>query len=76
MIVDYLTFTFVKEHEDKLADLVKKIDPGAVAVETKSGYAEYWSLWGSGWNVSSILRPIYYPQVYARGFRQADSFNK
>ena len=49
MIVDYLTFTFAEEHENKLADLVKKVDPGAVAVETKSGYAEYWSLWGSGW---------------------------
>jgi hypothetical protein len=49
MMVDYLTFTFAKEHEDKLADLVKKIDPSAVAVETKSGYTEYWSLWSSGW---------------------------
>ena len=49
MIVDYLTFTFAEEHEDKLADLVKKIDPGAVSLETKSGHTEYWSLWGNHW---------------------------
>jgi hypothetical protein len=49
MIVDYLTFTFAEEHEDKLADLIKKIDPDAAAVETKSGYTEYWTPWGSGW---------------------------
>jgi hypothetical protein len=28
--------------------LVRKIDPGAVPLETKTGYTEDWSLWGSG----------------------------
>ena len=37
MIVDYPTFTFVEEHEDKLPGLVKKIDPGAVRLKAKTG---------------------------------------
>jgi hypothetical protein len=48
MIVDYLTYTFAEEHEDNLADLAKAIDPGAVALETRTGYAHDWSLWGNG----------------------------
>ena len=39
MIVDYLTFTFAEERENKLPGLVKRIDPGAVSLESKSGYA-------------------------------------
>jgi hypothetical protein len=46
MIVDCLTFTFSEEHGDRLPSLVK-IDPGAVTLETKSGYTEYRSLRGS-----------------------------
>ena len=48
MIVDYLIFTFADEHEDNLPGLVKKIDPGAVALETRTGYTHDWSLWGNG----------------------------
>ena len=48
MIVDYLTYTFVEEHEGNLSGLAKAIDPGAVALETRTGYAHDWSLWGSG----------------------------
>ena len=48
MIVDYLTFTFTEEHEDKLPGLLKVIDSGAVRLETKTGYANDWSLWGTG----------------------------
>ena len=44
MIVDYLTFTFGKEHEDMLPNLGRKIDPGAVAIDAKNGYAESRSL--------------------------------
>ena len=38
MIVDYLTYTFTEEHEDNLPDLAKAINPGAVALETRTGY--------------------------------------
>jgi hypothetical protein len=40
MIVDYLTLTyaFAEEHEGNLPDLAKAIDPGAVALETRTGY--------------------------------------
>jgi hypothetical protein len=48
MIVDYLTYTFGEDHEVNLLGLVKRIDPGAVPLETKSGYAHDWILWGNG----------------------------
>ena len=38
MIVDYLTYTFAEEHEGNLPDLAKAIDPGSVALETRTGY--------------------------------------
>jgi hypothetical protein len=48
VIVDYLTFTFPREAERSLRGVVAAVDPGAVALDTKNGYREDWSLWGVG----------------------------
>jgi|GEM_PF-3385580 len=48
MIADYLTFTFAKNHEPGLPDLVRRIDPDAAPIDSKTGYTADWSVWGSG----------------------------
>jgi hypothetical protein len=47
MIVGYLTLTSAEEYEYNLPDLAKAIDPGSVALETRTSYAHDWSLWGN-----------------------------
>ena len=47
MIVDFLTATFGESDEVFLPGLAKKIDPGAVKLETRHGFAEDWALWST-----------------------------
>lgn len=48
MIVDYLTWTVQKDKEDGLKELVRTLDPGAVAIDPVRGYSENYVIWGKG----------------------------
>jgi hypothetical protein len=74
VIVDYLTYTFAEECEDKLPALVREIDPGAVQLEARHGYTADWCVWGKRrlkWgHVGAVLARLSLPGSALALFRE------